>query len=62
MIECSGLVDPTVVASMLWIDDALSSALKLNGVVCVVDAQQVMKLVDGDMDGSLMKPEVEWLR
>ncbi|KAI3651559.1 hypothetical protein MP228_002862 [Amoeboaphelidium protococcarum] len=62
VIECSGLVDPTVVASMLWIDDALSSALKLNGVVCVVDAQQVMKLVDGDMDRSLMNPEVEWLR
>ncbi|KAI3638239.1 hypothetical protein MIR68_003850 [Amoeboaphelidium protococcarum] len=62
VIECSGLVDPTVVASMLWIDDALSSALKLNGVVCVVDAQQVIKLVGCDNDGSLMKPQVEWLR
>jgi len=39
IIECSGMANPGPIASVFWLDDALQSQLKLDGIVTVVDAR-----------------------
>ena len=41
LIETTGLANPGPVIATFWMDDALQSSLKLDGVVCVVDALHV---------------------
>ena len=41
LIECSGMADPGPVASIFWLDGALDSRLRLDGVVCCVDARNI---------------------
>lgn len=38
LIETTGLANPGPVISSFWSDDEVGSCLKLDGVVCVVDA------------------------
>ena len=42
IIECSGMADPGPVASVFWLDDALDSRLRLDGVVTCVDAKNIV--------------------
>ncbi|KAJ8903504.1 hypothetical protein NDN08_004610 [Rhodosorus marinus] len=39
VIEMSGLADPGPVASLFWIDEELELGLRLDGVICLVDAR-----------------------
>lgn len=50
IIETSGVADPAPIAGMFWLDDALQSKVKLDGVVTVVDAHTIMKsLSEGEL-------------
>ena len=39
IIECSGMANPGPIASIFWLDDALESRLRLDGIVACVDAK-----------------------
>jgi len=41
IIECSGMANPGPIASIFWLDDALGSRIRLDGVVVCVDARNV---------------------
>ena len=41
LIECSGLANPGPIASMFWLDEALESRLRLDGIVTLVDAKNI---------------------
>jgi G3E family GTPase len=41
IIECSGMANPGPIASIFWLDDALESRLRLDGIVTCVDARNV---------------------
>ena len=41
VIETSGMADPGPVAAELWVDEALESPVRLDGIVTVVDAQHI---------------------
>lgn len=38
VVEASGAADPASLVQHLWVDEALESALTLDGVICVIDA------------------------
>lgn len=46
LIETTGMADPGPVAASLWLDDALESPLRLDGIVTVVDAQHAARHLD----------------
>jgi hypothetical protein len=46
IIETTGLANPGPVISSLWTDDALIGSLKLDGVVCLVDAFHITKYLN----------------
>jgi G3E family GTPase len=46
LIETTGLANPGPVASCLWLDEELESALKLDGIVTVVDAKNISPHLD----------------
>jgi G3E family GTPase len=41
LIECSGMANPGPIAAMFWLDAALESRLRLDGIVTVVDAVNI---------------------
>jgi len=41
IIEASGMADPGPVASIFWLDEALNSRLRLDGIVTCVDAKNI---------------------
>lgn len=41
IIEASGMADPGPVASIFWLDEALNSRLRLDGIVACVDAKNI---------------------
>eukprot|EP00188_Purpureofilum_apyrenoidigerum_P000768 Plantae.Rhodophyta-Purpureofilum_apyrenoidigerum.ctg13728.p1 GENE.Plantae.Rhodophyta-Purpureofilum_apyrenoidigerum.ctg13728~~Plantae.Rhodophyta-Purpureofilum_apyrenoidigerum.ctg13728.p1 ORF type:complete len:335 (+),score=70.60 Plantae.Rhodophyta-Purpureofilum_apyrenoidigerum.ctg13728:161-1165(+) len=43
VIETSGLADPGPVASLFWVDEDLDLGLKLDGIICLVDALNAKK-------------------
>jgi hypothetical protein len=43
LLETTGLADPGPIAEMFWLDDALCSVLKLDGIISVVDVGGVLK-------------------
>ena len=46
IVECSGMADPGPVASVFWLDEALESRLRLDGVVGVVDVVNILGQLD----------------
>ena len=47
LIECSGMANPGPIASIFWLDDALESRLRLDGIVACVDAKNIgMELLE----------------
>ena len=47
MIECSGMANPGPIASIFWLDDALESRLRLDGIITCVDSRNIdMQLVE----------------
>ncbi|CAM9633926.1 unnamed protein product [Phaeothamnion confervicola] len=47
IIETTGLADPGPVAAVFWLDEALDSALRLDGIVTLVDAKNIMRHLHG---------------
>ena len=47
LVETSGVSDPAPIAALFWKDNALSSSLKLNGVIAVVDTSRVNLYLHG---------------
>ena len=41
LVETSGMADPGPVAAAFWVDDALESPLRLDGIITVVDAKHI---------------------
>lgn len=46
LLETTGLADPAPLARMFWLDDALGSCIRLDGIVCVVDARHCLRCLD----------------
>jgi len=42
LIECSGMANPGPIASIFWLDDAHQSRLKLDGIITLVDARNIV--------------------
>lgn len=52
LIECSGLANPGPIAAMFWLDDALDSRLRLDGIVTVVDAVNIERQLQETVEAS----------
>ncbi|GMM31885.1 hypothetical protein DAMA08_046300 [Martiniozyma asiatica (nom. inval.)] len=50
ILETTGLADPGPIATMFWLDDALASNVFIDGVVTVLDAENIEKCLD-DVEG-----------
>ncbi|GLK69737.1 cobalamin biosynthesis protein CobW [Hansschlegelia plantiphila] len=48
LIETTGLADPAPIAATFLLDDDLSDHIRLDGVVCVVDAVHLAESIEGD--------------
>ena len=46
LIEASGMADPGPIASVFWLDDALESRLKLDGIVTLVDGRHILEQLE----------------
>ena len=55
LLETTGLADPGAIAPLFWVDDGLGSSIYLDGIVTLVDAKNVLAILDEkiDMPGSL---------
>ncbi|PKA53678.1 hypothetical protein AXF42_Ash009174 [Apostasia shenzhenica] len=56
LLETTGLADPAPLASVLWLDDQLESALRLDSILTVVDAKNI-KLQLNEYRHSALFPE-----
>ena len=58
LLETTGLADPGAIAPLFWVDDGLGSSIYLDGIVTLVDAKNVLAILDekidvpGSLDGS----------
>lgn len=52
LIECSGLANPGPIASIFWLDDALESRLRLDGIVTLVDAYRIEQQLTETVEAS----------
>lgn len=46
LLETTGLADPGNIAPIFWVDDGLGSSIYLDGIVTLVDAQNVLRSLD----------------
>lgn len=46
LLETTGLADPGNIAPMFWVDDQLGSSIYLDGIVTLVDAKNILRLLD----------------
>jgi len=52
LIECSGMANPGPIASLFWLDDALESRLRLDGIVTLVDAKHIAQQLNETMEAA----------
>lgn len=52
LIECSGMANPGPIASLFWLDDALESRLRLDGVVTMVDGKNICRQLNSTEEAS----------
>jgi G3E family GTPase len=52
LIECSGMANPGPIAALFWLDDALHSRLKLDGIVTLIDAANIHRQLHQTMEAS----------
>lgn len=57
IIECSGMADPGPVASVFWLDDAIGSRLRLDGIVAVVDVVNLLGQLESTSSSSSVNKE-----
>ena len=46
LLETTGLADPGNIAPIFWVDDNLGSSIYLDGIVTLVDAKNILHLLD----------------
>ncbi|KAI5290203.1 hypothetical protein KEM52_000535, partial [Ascosphaera acerosa] len=46
LLETTGLADPGNIAPLFWADDGLGSSIYLDGIVTLVDAKNILRLLD----------------
>lgn len=46
LLETTGLADPGNIAPLFWVDDNLGSSIYLDGIVTLVDAKNILHLLD----------------
>jgi len=46
ILETSGLADPGNLAPLFWVDEGLGSSIYLDGIVCLVDAKNILLSLD----------------
>ncbi|KAI5959947.1 uncharacterized protein KGF55_005179 [Candida pseudojiufengensis] len=46
LLETTGIADPAPIAQMFWLDDGLASNIYIDGVVTVVDSENILKCLD----------------
>ncbi|KAJ5758638.1 hypothetical protein N7520_005794 [Penicillium odoratum] len=46
LLETTGLADPGNIAPVFWMDEGLGSSIYLDGIVTLVDAKNILKLLD----------------
>ncbi|KAL2012519.1 hypothetical protein VTN00DRAFT_44 [Thermoascus crustaceus] len=46
LLETTGLADPGNIAPLFWVDDSLGSSIYLDGIVTLVDAKNIIRLLD----------------
>ncbi|GAB2297149.1 hypothetical protein Dimus_031261 [Dionaea muscipula] len=52
LLETTGLANPAPLASVLWLDDQLESSVKLDAIITVVDAKNLLFQLKGHHDSS----------
>ncbi|KAL7579384.1 hypothetical protein ACA910_014054 [Epithemia clementina (nom. ined.)] len=52
LIECSGMANPGPIASLFWLDDALDSRLRLDGIVTLCDAVYITQQLETTLEAS----------
>ena len=50
LLETTGLADPGAIAPLFWVDDGLGSSIYLDGIVTLVDAKNVLDILDEKME------------
>jgi G3E family GTPase len=50
IVECSGAADPAPLIELLWVDEELDVGVRLDAVVCVIDAFNFDRLVSEQFD------------
>ena len=46
LLETTGLADPGAIAPLFWVDDGLGSSIYLDGIVTLVDAKNLLAILD----------------
>ncbi|KAJ6172087.1 hypothetical protein N7470_001154 [Penicillium chermesinum] len=46
LLETTGLADPGNIAPVFWMDEGLGSSIYLDGIITLVDAKNILKLLD----------------
>ncbi|KAL1956122.1 hypothetical protein VTO42DRAFT_7641 [Malbranchea cinnamomea] len=46
LLETTGLADPGNIAPLFWVDDGLGSSIYLDGIVTLVDAKNILRLLE----------------
>ncbi|XP_025423155.1 COBW domain-containing protein 1-like [Sipha flava] len=49
LLETTGLADPGPIAKLFWVDSELGSDVHLDGIICVVDSKNAIKLLDNTL-------------
>ena len=52
LIEASGMANPGPIASVFWLDDALDSRLRLDGIVTLVDSYHILRQLEETEEAS----------
>ena len=52
LIECSGMANPGPIASLFWLDEALDSRLRLDGIVTLCDAAHISHQLETTLEAA----------
>lgn len=52
LLETTGLADPAPLASIFWLDDQLESSVRLDSIITVVDAKNILMQLDEHRDSA----------
>lgn len=50
LLETSGLADPGNIAPLFWVDDGLGSSIYLDGIITIVDTQNILRSLNEKLE------------